>query len=138
MSFQRHPSDASRVILDSGHHVRVQITSAVQAHTGCLHIDGLATLLHADGVPVTHADGNPVTSAFGHTLSAIDSVDAAAVNAHVKAVAHVLLGEHPELPLWAHEIHAEAHAQASIRQRIASVDNSGDHPMSTWMGDLNG
>lgn len=108
------------VQLDGEHFARVHVTRKLLRHSGCLHVSATAYQVDQHGILCVDADGVPIQSSFGHTLSAGDSTHPDQVNAAVRSVVAVVVGEEPEIESWRDDIHREAHMQANLRTHLSA------------------
>ncbi|MDE2473207.1 MAG: hypothetical protein KGL35_32000 [Bradyrhizobium sp.] len=115
-------SGSTLVQLDSGAYVLLAVHARVLHGTGALHVSGTATAVDGAGAPVLDANGHEATSGFGQTLTPAQATDAAAVQAAIKDVSLVLLGEPP---VSADLSSSPDIGSASIRNAIASAAHAG-------------
>lgn len=112
--------DEISVRLEEDAYARVRVSRRVLQHSGCVHIVAEAYQVDAQGILCVDAMGAPIKASFGHTMSAADSSDAAMIAASVRSAVAVVLGEVPELETWAHDVHAEARRNGSLRGHLAA------------------
>lgn len=112
------------VQLDGNHFARVHVTRKLLHHSGCLHVSATAYQVDHQGILCVDADGLPIQSAFGHTLSVADSTHPDQVNAAVRSVVAVVVGEEPEIESWRDDIHREARSNANLKNHVAVLSQA--------------
>jgi hypothetical protein len=116
------PSEAA-VTLDDGTIVAVSATSTPQSNNAPSFVSAIARAINADGTPRVDAAGAPITMEFRTTPSAEQANDPAQIAAVTKDCMMAVLGE--PVTILTDPIHANALANASIRNRLAALDAAG-------------
>lgn len=111
------------VTLDDGTIVAVSAHSTPQSNNAPSFISAVARALRADGTSRLDASGSPITMEFRTTPSAMQANDAAELAAVTKDCMMAVLGE--PVTILTDPIHANALANASIRNRLAALAAAG-------------
>lgn len=111
------------VTLDDGTIVAVSAQSVPQANNAPSFVSATARAINADGTPRMDAAGAPITMEFRMTPSAEQANDATQLAAVTKDCMMAVLGE--PVTILTDPIHANALANASIRNRLAALAAAG-------------
>lgn len=111
------------VTLDDGTIVAVSAQSTPQSNNAPSFVSAVARAINADGTQRMDAAGAPITMEFRTTPSAEQANDATQLAAVTKDCMMAVLGE--PVTLLTDPIHANALANASIRNRIAALAAAG-------------
>lgn len=118
----RHPEETV-VTLDSGENVAVLVVLSVEPNTGNTVVKVSTRMVERDGETSVDGNGEPIESGYSHNASEVEIAQMGGIDALVKQVTLVALGE--PSTLLAEPIHTEARRHASIRPNIASAKAAG-------------
>lgn len=111
------------VTLDDGTIVAVSATSTPQSNNAPSFVRAIARAIDAAGAPRNAPDGSPITMEFRTTPSAEQANDPTQLAAVTKDCMMAVLGE--PVTILTDPIHANALANASIRNRLSALDAAG-------------
>lgn len=111
------------VTLDDGTMVAVSAHSIPQSNNAPSYISAVARVIRADGTSRLDASGSPIMMEFRTTPSAEQANDSAQLSAVTKDCMMAVLGE--PVTILTDPIHANALANASIRNRMAALAAAG-------------